>query len=125
MGSRIGNHRFPNLSNTNSQKCENSFSHSCKLVLLGRRIVAHATCFIHSKKVKITIGTFIGLAYVLMYFCPKIRKRFFLPLVVRMTKPPAWLLLNLMYLCTYVYKKPDSIKFAKRYPQKNPNRKIH
>ena len=73
MGSQIGNRRFPNLSNTNSQKCENSFSHSCKLALLSRRIVAHATCFIHSKRLKITIGTFIGLAYVenLMYFCLK------------------------------------------------------
>ncbi len=71
MGSQIGNRRFPNLSNTNSQKCENSFSHSCKLALLSRRIVAHATCFIHSKRLKITIGTFIGLAYVenLMYLC--------------------------------------------------------
>ena len=49
----------------------------------------------HSKRLKITIAAYaIGLAvvesYVLMCFCPIIRKRFFLPLVVRMTKPPAW-----------------------------------
>ena len=75
MGSRTGNHRFPNLSNTNSQKCENSFSHSCKLVLLYRRIVLHATCFTHSKQVTRNSRRHISLT------CH---------------------MLNLMYLCSYV-----------------------
>ena len=75
MGSQIGNRRFPNLSNTNSQKCENSFSHSCKLVLLYRRIVLHATCFTHSRKVANTSSRDMPLAYVksyvLMFLCRK------------------------------------------------------